>query len=199
MNPKNSNIDRSTLNPEAWVDHYGDYLYRFALSLVRDPSVAEDLVQETFLAALSARKKYAGRSSERTWLTGILKHKIADYFRKKAKEPSGHDIESGMQILDGLFDSQGKWKVKPVEWAANPQELYERQAFMKIFNECLTGLSSRLASVFILREMIGETTEEICKVLDISATNYWVILHRARGYLRRCLEINWFTSTNTED
>ncbi len=199
MNPKNSSTDSPTINPETWVDHYGDYLYRFALSRVRDPSAAEDLVQETFLAALSARKNFASRSSEKTWLTGILKHKVVDHFRKKAKEPSGDNIMSGTEALDKLFDQKGQWKIKPAKWDADPMKLYEQREFMKVLNDCLSGLSSRMASVFILREMIGETTEEICKVLDISATNCWVILHRARGYLRHCLEINWFTSMSTED
>ncbi len=192
MNQKNSSTKNTALNPETWVDHYGDYLYCFAISRVRDPSVAEDLVQETFLAALNSIKSFASRSSPKTWLTGILKHKIVDYFRRKAKEPSGDDIETSMQVLEGLFDAKGQWKVEPVEWAANPQDLYEKQEFIKALNDCLSELSSRLASVFILREIIGETTEEICKVLDITATNCWVILYRARMHLRRCLEVGWF-------
>ncbi len=192
MNQENSSTENTALNPETWVDHYGDYLYRFTISRVRDPSIAEDLVQETFLAALDSIKSFASRSSPKTWLTGILKHKIIDYFRRKAKEPSGDDIETSMQVLEGLFDAKGQWKVEPVEWAANPQDLYEKQEFIKAINDCLSELSSRLASVFILREIIGETTEEICKVLDITATNCWVILYRARMYLRRCLEVGWF-------
>jgi len=192
MNSENSTTENATLNPETWVDQYGDYLYRFALSRVRDPSVAEDLVQETFLAALGSIKSFAKRSSPKTWLTGILKHKIIDYFRRKAKEPSGKDVETAVQALEGLFDAKGHWREGPAEWAANPQDLYEKQEFMKVLNDCLSELSSRLASVFILREIIGETTEEICKALDITATNCWVMLYRARMYLRRCLEVSWF-------
>ncbi len=192
MNQVNSSTENTALNPETWVDHYGDYLYRFVIARVRDPSVAEDLVQETFLAALDSIKSFASRSSPKTWLTGILKHKIVDYFRRKAKEPSGDDIETSVQVIEGLFDAQGRWKAEPVEWAANPQDLYEKQEFIKALNDCLSQLSSRLASVFILREIIGETTEEICKVLDVTPTNCWVMLHRARMYLRSCLEVGWF-------
>lgn len=192
MNHENSNTEKTSLDPETWVDRFGDYLYRFAISRVRDPSVAEDLVQETFLAALGSIKSFASRSSPKTWLTGILKHKIIDYFRRKAKEPSGDDVETVAQDLEGLFDAKGHWKVGPDEWGGSPQGLYEKQEFMKVLNDCLSELSSRLASVFILREIVGETTEEICKALQITATNCWVMLYRARTYLRGCLEIGWF-------
>ena len=196
MNPENATTEDATLNPETWVDRYGDYLYRFAISRVRDPSVAEDLVQETFLAALGSIKSFASRSSPKTWLTGILKHKIIDYFRRKAKD-SGNDVETAVQALEGLFDAKGHWKVGPDEWVGNPQNLYEKKEFMKVLNDCLSELSSRLASVFILREIVGETTAEICKALEITATNCWVMLYRARTYLRGCLEVSWFKSDNS--
>jgi RNA polymerase sigma-70 factor (ECF subfamily) len=192
MNQENSSTENTALNPETWVDRYGDYLYRFAVSRVRDPAVAEDLVQETFLAALGSTKRFESRSSPKTWLTGILKHKIVDYFRRKAKEPSGDDVETAMQALEALFDEKGQWKIKPAEWTADPEKLYGQKEFMDVLNRCLSELSSRLAHIFILREMDGLKTDEICKVLSITATNCWVMLYRARMYLRRCLEINWF-------
>ena len=93
----------------------------------------------------------------------------------------------------------GQWKVKPAKWADDPQKFYEEREFMKVLHSCLSELSSRLSSAFILREMIGESTEEICKVLNITATNLWVMLYRARMNLRRCLEINWFAPDIVED
>ena len=191
--------DRKTYNPEEWVEQYGDYLYSFALTRVQDPSIAEDIVQETFLAALHSLENFKRRSSERTWLTGILKHKIVDYYRKKAKEQPVDDIEYRLETLDEVFDKNGQWKVKPAKWAADPQKFYEEREFMKVLHHCLSELSSRLSSAFILREMIGESTEEICKVLNITATNLWVMLYRARMNLRRCLEINWFAPDIVED
>ena len=191
--------ERKTNNPEEWVDQYGDYLYGFALARVQDPSTAEDIVQETFLAALHSLKNFEGRSSERTWLTGILKHKIIDFYRKKAKEQPIDDIEDHLETLDEVFDKNGQWKVKPAKWAADPQKFYENREFMRVLHKCLSELSSRLSSAFILREMIGESTEEICKVLNITATNLWVMLYRASMNLRRCLEINWFAPDIVED
>ena len=191
--------DRKTYNPEEWVEQYGDYLYGFALARVQDPSTAEDIVQETFLAALHSLKNFKGRSSERTWLTGILKHKIVDYYRKKAKEQPIDDIEYHLETIDEVFYKNGQWKVKPAKWAADPQKFYEERELMKVLHNCLSELTSRLSSAFILREMIGESTEEICKVLNITATNLWVILYRARMNLRRCLEINWFAPDIVED
>jgi len=180
------------------VDQFGDYLYRYAISRVRDSTIAEDLVQEVFLAAFQSRKNFQHRSSEKTWLTGILKHKIADSFRKKAKEQWVDNIESNINKLEKFFDQKGQWKIKPVNWNADPYKLYEQNEFMKVLFDCLAGLSERQAKAFILREVVGESTKEICKILDISATNSWVILYRARMHLRSCIEVNWFTETTVE-
>ena len=198
MNKTGSAPNRHMTDPETWVDHYGDYLYRFALSRLHDKAAAEDLVQETFLAALPARKNFKGRSSVATWLAGILKHKIIDHFRKESRNQPVEDVEPFAANLENLFDEKGKWKIRPSKWSANPTELYEQKEFMKILELCLSELSSRMARVFTLREMEELSTKEICKVFNISATNCWVILYRARMLLRRCLEINWFSSKTHE-
>ena len=179
-------------DPETWVDQYGDYLYRFALSRVRDSSVAEDLVQETLVAGLQAQNSFKGRSSERTWFTSILKNKIVDHFRKINRDQVVDEIESSNEFMDGLFDETGHWKAGPAKWTVNPNELLDRKEFWKVLSRCLSELSTLMARAFMLREMDGLNTEEICKVLNISATNCWVLLHRARMSLRQCLEINWF-------
>jgi RNA polymerase sigma-70 factor (ECF subfamily) len=191
--------DSEIPDPETWVDNYGDYLYRYAFSITRDPAIAEDVVQETFLAALEAQKNFRGRSSVRTWLTGILKHKVLDHLRRKSREKQIEDPEELTASMDALFDGKNRWKVQPTKWALNPMKLLEQKEFWKAFGRCLSELPTRMAQAFMLREMDGLRSEEICKVLSISATNYWVILYRARMYLRRCLEINWFDTQTPED
>jgi RNA polymerase sigma-70 factor (ECF subfamily) len=178
-------------DPESWVDHYADFLYRFALSRVRDPGVAEDLVQETFLAAMRSRESFKGRSAGRTWLTAILKHKIVDYIRKKIRDPSSDRIETLTDTMDSDFDDGGKWRVQPLKWIINPGKIYEQKEFFDVLYHCLAELPGNLAEAFMLREMDGLSTAEVCKALDITATDSWVMLYRARMSLRRCLENKW--------
>ena len=189
--------------PEVWVDEYGDYLYRYALSRIRDPATAEDLVQETFLAALKARRNFRGRSSARTCLTAILKHKIVDHIRKKVREQASDNIESlfdtaALESDDAIFNARGDWKTPPAKWSANPTSLYEQKEFIDILYHCLGELPERQAKAFMMRELDGLKTDEICKTLNISATNSWVIIYRARMLLRQCLEINWLDGENRD-
>ena len=191
---------RAAPDPSAWVDRHGDYLYRYALMRLRDPALAEDAVQETLLAALQSRKAFEGRSAERTWLTGILKHKLVDHFRKASRQAySNSDRAEGEAFEhDELFRADGEWKGHfdptraPVEWCAGPAELLEQGEFWETFRRCIQPLPPRITSAFTLREMEGLSSEEICEVLGITANNLWVMLHRARMHLRRCLELNWF-------
>ena len=117
MNPKQTGTPKQLDDPEIWVDQYGDSLYRFALARVKDSSIAEDLVQETFLAALGARKNFKGRSTTRTWLIAILKHKIVDYIRKKSREHDTDKLESMTNGIDVNFTDRGDWKLRPNKWA----------------------------------------------------------------------------------
>ena len=181
-------------NPESWVDEYGDFLYRFALSRVKDPSVAEDLVQETFLAALRAYENFEGRSAGRTWLIAILKHKIVDYIRKKIREPSTDKIEMLTDLADSDFNEHGEWQIRPFKWTINPDKIYEQKEFLDVLYRCLAELPERLAEAFILREMDGLSTADVCKVLNITATNSWVMLYRARMSLRRCMDSKWLSA-----
>ena len=190
-------------DPEVWVDEYGDLLYRYALSRVKEPALAEDLVQETFLAALKARQNFRGRSSVRTWLIAILKHKIVDHIRKKVREKASDNIEYlfdavALESDDAIFNSRGVWKIPPAKWSANPTKLYEQKEFIDILYHCLGELSERQAKAFMMREIDGLKTDEICKTLNISATNSWVIIYRARMLLRQCLETRWLDSENRE-
>ncbi len=185
-------------DPATWVEQHGDALFRYALMKMRDTSQAEDMVQETFLAALKARNKFAGQSSEKTWLIGILKHKIIDHFRKHKREQTSDDIETLTEQLDQQFNQSGHWNVSLSRWQ-NPDQAHENEAFWKTFSSCIAHLPDHLADLFILREIKGLTTEEICKLLDISTTNnMWVMLSRARMRLRSCLDSRWFNHDNQE-
>ncbi len=186
-------------DPSGWVDLYGDYLYNYALMRLKDAPMAEDAVQETFLAALKARQTFAGRSSEKTWMVGILKHKIIDQFRKNKRE-STYTEESLPFEREGLFLEDGEWaghwkpQCKPTAWGDTPLTTIEQQEFWKVFQHCFDKLPDRLASVFSLRELEEMESADICKVLEITETNLWVVLHRARMHLRRCLEVKWLSS-----
>ena len=196
MNRQRTN---SGSNPEGWVDQYGDYLYTYALRRTQDEAVAEDLVQETFLAALGARDNFQGRSSEKTWLTGILKHKILDRFRKRYREVPHEDIELQADKMDDVFDERGHWKTGPAKWVANPQDQYEQKEFMEALGYCIKTPSKRLSEAFVLRELDGLSTKEICKVLNVSETNLWVMLHRARMRIRECLEHRWLNPNESRE
>ncbi len=181
-----------SLDPETWVDEYGDYLFRYALLRLRDPSLAEDMVQETFLAGLGARHTFEGRSSERVWLVGILKRKIVDHFRRVSREQPLSRGGSSENVTEDFFDARGKWKIEPTKWTADPKAIFEQREFREVFLRCLSELPPRHSGAFVLREMEELDSGEVCKVLNVSATNLWVMLHRARARLRRCLEVNWF-------
>jgi RNA polymerase sigma-70 factor, ECF subfamily len=180
-------------DPATWVDSHGDYLFRYALMRLRNREAAENAVQETFLAALSARKSFGGRSSERTWLVGILKHKIIDHYRKSFRESSISQIQSDEeQTIDQFYDAVENPKGYPKDWMPDPAKVLHSREFWDVFKGCLGHLPQRTASAFSMREMDGMETDEICKELGISPTNLWVMLHRARLQLRACLEENWF-------
>jgi RNA polymerase sigma-70 factor (ECF subfamily) len=179
-------------DPARWVDVHGDYLFRYALCRLRQREVAEDLIQETFLAALRGRDRFAGASSERTWLVGILKRKLVDHLRRKGREQPVTDLTTVDRWAEALFDERGNWKKKPGKWPADPSAALEKQEFWEIFTACLGKLPERLANAFTLRAVDEVDSQEVCKVLNVSANNLWVMLHRARLGLWRCLEINWF-------
>ena len=192
-------VGQPPLDPSIWVDEHGDALYRFALLRVKDQHVAEDLVQETFLSALQAVDRFKGRSSIRTWLVGILKHKTIDYFRKNTKEVSASDLNMWEEDDDReYFDKDGHWKKGPQEWNASPEQLVENQEFWSMFQNCLSNLPETHRRAFALREIDGINSEEICKILSITSTNLWVMLHRARSRLRKCLDTCWFQQTSKE-
>jgi RNA polymerase sigma-70 factor (ECF subfamily) len=180
------------LDPSRWVQSYGDVLFRYAMLRVRRHEVAEDLVQETLLAALGARNRFAGQSSEQTWLIGILVRKITDYFRKKSRQHALELDEQRDAPTRGEFDKRGHWIAKLGRWPDQPAQTLENREFWAVFDDCLSKLEPTLLAVFSLRELERLSTEEICKILEISPTNLGVRMYRARSSLRSCLEVKWF-------
>lgn len=187
-------------HPDTWVDLYGNYLYKYALTRLRNDDLAQDAVQETFLAALKARHTFSGRSSEKTWLVGILKHKIIDTFRKRSREMSESDILLPFEREDLFRDESDEWsghwkaEYQPADWGNTPLAATERNDFQRVFQSCFKKLPERTALAFAMKEIEDVECSEICIALDISESNLWVMLHRARMHLRRCLEVRWFTA-----
>ncbi len=169
------------------------YLLRYAILQLRDTELAEDVVQETLLAALEGRAQFSGKSSHKTWLTGILKHKIIDAMRRRGREQplTTNADESEADAIDAMFSRDGHWQQFPANWG-NPEKSLEDKKFWIVFEMCSQLMPPRTARVFIMREVMELSTEEICKELSITPTNLWVMLHRARLSLRQCLEIKWF-------
>lgn len=188
-------------DPSTWIDKFGDYLYSYAMSRLNNRSVAEDVVQETFLAALKAQNNFAGASSEQTWFIGILKNKIVDYIRKASRETDLENYDTIVDDEDSNFIKSGPmtggWVPhrRPADWKIDAQDMVEKKEFWKFLHYCLSALPAKMALIFTLREMEEEKPEKICNDLKISPTNLRVIMYRARSQMRTCLEKNWIGIT----
>ncbi len=174
---------------ETWLEKHGDYLFSFAFLKVKDTHRAEDLVQETLLAAITAEKTFSNKSSIRTWLTGILKHKIIDHFRRQDKEMSISELidQDDTDNLEQFFDTSGHWLNKPAAFIS-PESATQQTEFLEIFMQCMTNLKPRQAEVFLAKEIHGMSNQEICKDLMLNPTNVWILMHRARLTLSNCLK-----------
>ena len=186
----------NTLNPSQWVDLYGNYLFNYALGRVRNHTEAENLVQEAFVAAIKSVKSFEGKSTEKTWLTSILKHKIMDFYRKSYREQPVSNLQGQADRTNDLFDEQDKMKQAPSGWLPNPGELLEKKEFWAVFQGCQHKLPKAAGDAFTLKEMDKLDSKTICETLGITKSNYWVLMHRARLLLRQCLEENWFNPRN---
>lgn len=187
---------QNTLKPENWVDNYSDYLYSFAFYRVNDQALAEDLVQDTFLSALSARDTYKGQASEKTWLVSILKNKIIDHYKKASTRN-----ESPLQLstydapsYDYYFNKQkkGHWQKEhsPKDWG-DVQHQPETKEFFNVLQKCMSGLPAKWAGVFKMSLLDDQDSKEVCKEFKLTSSNFWVIMHRAKLQVRECLEKNW--------
>ena len=188
----NPNLEDVSMNPATWVDLYGNYLYNYAITRVYDQVTAEDLVQDTFYSAVKAIDKFEGRSTIKTWLTSILKRKIIDQYRKNArnKEDAVLDNASFFQT-EGILKGHWEDEELPTDWAADIA-IEDSTEFYKVLQSCLSHLPEKMAAVFTMKEVDELSTDEICKELDITPSNLWVMIHRAKLKLRKCIEKKWF-------
>lgn len=179
------------LDPVDWVDEYGDYLYRYAYSRLRDGNAAEEVVQETFMAGIRYHDQFSGKGSEQAWLLGILKRKIIDFVRKRVRQErqSSFEDESDPTVL--LFDSNGHWKKNALP-DASPDRAMQSAELYQIVRGCLENLPKGQADVFVLSVMEDVDSEQICEELQITPQNLWVRLHRARLGLAKCVGSKWY-------
>ncbi len=187
-----------TLQSEIAEHH--TYLLRFARLQLRNDAWAEDAVSETMLAALSKPQSFGNRSQLKTWLVGILKHKVIDILRQRKREVSldeGADGDAGEELDALMFKADGHFAARPSDWGNPEQELNSRQFFV-VLEACAEKLPATMGRIFLMREWLELPCEDICKELNLTSTNLYVQLHRARLRLRECLELNWFGRSATD-
>lgn len=184
--------NKNKINSQKWVELYADQLFHFANSRTRNPALAEDLVQETFLSALKAQERFKGNSTEKTWLYSILKNKIIDHFRKSSTKNEKNILDEEDKNSDALYHDKGSWKNKEgfITTKDEASRLVESKEFYLILEKCLDHLPLKTQLAFKYKHIEDLDTKDICKELDISTSNYWVLLHRARLSLRDCLTKN---------
>lgn len=175
----------------SWVKAYTPEMFSYTLSKVSDSSTAEDLVQDTFLSAFEGRNKFEEKSTPKTWLFSILKNKIADYYRNKYKQ--AHNLASEGSSVDNLFDANGRLKApcSSIEWRMN-EELLDDPAFLQTLHLCIESLPLKMATVVALKYLDDTDSRSVCEQLQMSRTNFWQIMHRAKLLLKTCIENKWF-------
>ena len=188
-------VTTELVNPRQWIVNYADYLYRYAITRTNDEEQAKDLVQETFLAGLEKINAFEGKSSEKTWLTAILKHKIIDLYRKKSSGLNAKtetlDQENFQQDFFNSEDGHWKEEHRPQEFIALQEEPMQQQEFNKVLQRCMKKLPELWYAVFSMKHMEEESTEVICTTLKVTPSNFWVIIHRTKLSLRACLQKHW--------
>ncbi len=188
---------------KSWVEAYSDKLYSWCLYKTNSKEIAEDLVQDTFMAAFQAINKFEGKSDPKTWLFSILNNKIADHFRKLYRNPTITESEirqsSEASFFESYFDGNGSWlkEQRPKAWQKEDALLLDNTIFVKVLQSCMNKLPPDCYAAVQLKYLEGKKGEIVCQELQITPTNFWQILHRARLQLRRCLEINWFKKQRT--
>lgn len=181
---------------EAIVAEHGDYLFGYAKARLRRREAAEDAVQETLLAVVQRPADFAAAPNPRAWLVGILRHKIVDQFRRGSREtPISALADDDEEDISRCFDVAEHWIGGPVSWKSHPGALLRDKRFLAVFRGCLDKLPGKLGSVFVMREVDGEECEEVCETLNITSTNLYASLHRARFRLRACVEKHWLAES----
>lgn len=183
--------NNKTIDLNELVEQYTEDLYSWAFYKVSDAEIAKDLVQDTFLAAAEKINSFKGKSSPKTWLFAILKNKITDYYRKKLKQSANINQEH----LSKFFNEDGEWKKEkmPKDWQEKEGHLLDDINFQRILEECLHALPEHWSTAVKLKYLLSKKGEEICQELEISHSNYWQIIHRAKLQLRECIETNWLS------
>jgi len=186
-----SDASPPVLEPEKWIERYADYLYNYAITRVDSHEMAKDLVQETFLSGVKGKEGFRGQAAERTWLISILKRKIIDHYRKINSAKGQKEVKMNF-YEDG--ENQGNWIEErvPQSWGNDAERTIENSELKTALDECIDKLPEKYRIVFVLKTVRNYETEVICNELGISASNLWVIIHRARTQLRKCMEDNWF-------
>lgn len=184
---------KHSLSPEFWVQKHADYLFNYAISRVSKEEVAKDLVQETFFAGLKSKDNFLGKASERTWLVAILKRKVIDYYRKINSTKGKAEVRMSF-YTEG--EKEGNWIEErvPNSWSEEATSSLESEELGITLYDCIDNLPEKYAMVFKMKTIQDMATEDICKDLEITSSNLWVIIHRARTQLRKCMEDNWFNT-----
>ncbi len=179
------------LDPNLWIDKYADYLFNYTIVRVKDRETAEDLVQETFLAGLKSMENFKGEASERTWLISILKRKIIDYYRKINSKKGQAEVRVN---YSGDGESEGDWLEERVadNFDMNAEDSMQNEELGLAIEDCIMKLPEKQAKIFRMKTILGYDTETICNELNITPSNLWVIIHRARTALMSCMEENWY-------
>jgi len=182
-------MPKNKLNPANWVDKYSDYLYNYTIVRVSDHEIAQDLISETFLAGLKSKDNFKGEASERTWLISILKRKIIDHYRKINSNKGKAEV----RITYSNSENEGDWIEERVSdpYTKTAEAEIENEELGMAINNCLDKLPEKQASIFSMKTIQGVDTESICNKFNITPSNLWVIIHRARKSMAECLETNW--------
>jgi RNA polymerase sigma-70 factor (TIGR02943 family) len=184
-------MTKHLLNPNKWIDLYADYLFNYTISRVNDREIAQDLVQDTFLAALKSMKNFKGEANERTWLISILKRKIIDYYRKINSNKGKAEVRI---TSNNDSETDGDWLEERVAdpFDKTAEDTMQNTELGEAIFKCLSKLPEKQAEIFRMKTIEGLETEDICKELNITSSNLWVIIHRARTAMASCLKENWF-------
>jgi len=182
-------MPKHQLDPNVWVDRYSDYLFNFTIVRVNDTEIAKDLISETFLAGLKSKDNFKGEASERTWLISILKRKIIDHYRRINSNKGKAEV----RISYNDEESEGDWLEERVSdpFDKTAEDTMENEELGIAIYGCLDSLNEKQATIFKMKTIDGFDTEAICNEFNITASNLWVIIHRARKAMADCLEKNW--------
>lgn len=180
-----------SIDPNKWIDSYSDYLYNYTITRVSDREVAQDLVQDTFFAGLKSMKNFKGEASERTWLVSILKRKIIDHYRKINSNKGKAEVRIN---YNSDAESEGDWLEERVAdpFDKTAEDNLENTELGLAIHSCIEKLPEKQATIFKMKTLLGYETEAICNEMNITASNLWVIIHRARTAMAECLKQNWF-------